>query len=98
MLLDVVRTTNPAELSDGEATDRVAKWPDSSYTGVMRYTKRVNKGGVPEDVLLADLSDVMPKTTEWGDVLTKVETKVTNDQTLVLVEKFRTPLKKLVVG
>jgi WD40 repeat protein len=98
LLLDVVRTANPAELSDGEATDRVARWPDSSYTGVMRYTKRFDKGGVPQDVLLADLSDVMPKTTEWGDVLTRVETKVTNNDTLVLVEKFRTPLKKLVIG
>jgi hypothetical protein len=38
------------------------------------------------------------KTLEWGDVLAKVEGKITNDQSLAVVEKFRTPLKGLVVG
>jgi len=70
----------------------------------MRYLKRIDKGGAPQDVLLADLSDLMPKATEsgktleWGEVLTKVEGKITNDQSLAVVEKFRTPLKGLVVG
>jgi hypothetical protein len=104
LLLDVVRTATPVSLSDGEAPDRIAKWPDSSYTGVMRYLKRIDKGGAPQDVLLADLSDLMPKATEsgkaleWGEVLAKVENKITNDKTLAVVEKFRTPLKVLVVG
>jgi len=100
----VIRTATPANLSSGEAVDRIAKWPDSSYTGVMRYLKRIDKGGAAKDVLMADLSDVMPKAgeqgkaIEWGDVLTKVQGKITNQDTLVLDEKFRTPLKKLVVG
>ncbi len=104
LLLDVVRTVPPVPLSAGEATDRIAKWPDSSYTGVMRYLKRIGKGGAPQDVLMADLSDVMPKPTEsgkameWGDVLAKVQDKIINAKTLVLSEKSRTPLKKLVVG
>lgn len=104
LLLDVVRTDTPTTFSEGEAPDRIAKWPDSSYTGVMRYLKRIDKGGAPKDVLMADLSDLMPKATEsgkameWGDVLTKVQDKIINDKTLVLNEKFRTPLKKLVVG
>jgi hypothetical protein len=97
LLLDVVRTAAPTTLSPGEAVDRVAKWPDSSYTGVMRYLKRFDKGGA-KDVLLADLSEMMPQASEWGDVLAKVEGKITNQDTLVLDEKFRTPLKKLVVG
>ncbi len=98
LLLDVVRTQVPAPLSSGEAVDRIAKWPDSSYTGVMRYLKRIDKGGVAKDVLLADLSEMMPTASVWGDVLAKVEGKITNESTLVLDEKFRTPLKKLVVG
>jgi WD40 repeat protein len=104
LLLDVARTVNPTTLEPGVAIDRIAKWPDSSYTGVMRYLKRIDKQGAAQDVLLADLSDVMPKSAEpgkaieWGAVLAKVQTKITNDNTLVLDEKFRTPLKKLVVG
>jgi WD40 repeat protein len=98
LLLDMVRTANPITLSPGEAVDRVAKWPDSSYTGVMRYLKRIDKAGAAQDILLADLSEMMPKASEWGDVLAKLEGKITNNNTLVLDEKFRTPLKKLVVG
>jgi hypothetical protein len=104
LLLDVVRTVPPAPLSAGEATDRISKWPDSSYTGVMRYLKRIDKGGAPQDVLLADLKEIMPKATEsgkameWGEVLAKVQDKIINDKTLVLSEKSRKPLKKLVVG
>jgi WD40 repeat protein len=104
LLLDVIRTAPPVSLAPGEATDRISKWPDSSYTGVMRYLKRIDKGGAPQDILMADLSDVMPKATEsgkameWGDVLAKVQGKITNDGTLVLDEKCRTPLKKLIVG
>jgi hypothetical protein len=63
----------------------------------MRYLKRFDKGGA-KDVLLADLSEMMPQASEWGDVLARVESKITNQDTLVLDEKFRTPLKKLVVG
>jgi WD40 repeat protein len=104
LLLDVVRIDPAKPLSAGEAPDRIAKWPDSSYTGVMRYIKRVNKGGAPEDVLLTDLSKMMPngngpgKAMEWGHVLAKIQDNITNDKTLVVNEKSRMPLKKLVVG
>jgi WD40 repeat protein len=103
LLLDVMRTNGPS-LTPGEATDRIAKWPDSSYTGVMRYLKRLQAGQPAKEVLLTDLSDVMPKAVEWGDVLAGVKTKVDGEnkvakQKLVtLDESFRTPLKRLVVG
>jgi WD40 repeat protein len=104
LLLDVIRTAPPVSLAPGEATDRIEKWPDASYTGVMRYLKRIDKGGAPKDILLADLSEVMPKamragkTMEWGEVLANVEVKISSEKSLVLDEKFRTPLKKLIVG
>jgi len=64
----------------------------------MRYLKRIDEGGVAKDVLLADLSEMIPTASVWGDVLAKVEGKISSESSLVLYEKFRTPLKKLVVG
>jgi WD40 repeat protein len=92
LLLDVVRTNPP--LAPGEGTDRIAKWPDTSYTGVMRY----QKGQVAKEVLLGDLSEVMPKAVEWGDVLVEVQDLVKKAKVVTLDDHFRTPLKRLVVG
>lgn len=100
LLLDVDRV---ASSTSGEGQDQVAKWPDDSNTGVLRYLKQPGRSDRWRErtLLLTDLRDLMPRASEWGEVVNLVRTKADKEQVkpaLLVDQWFPAPLMKLAVG
>ncbi len=75
LLLDVERDLPQQAQAAEEIKDRVAKWPDDSYVGVLRYARLLRPGTGKEPRLLSDLKDAMQLRSTFRDVESYVAEK-----------------------